>query len=145
MPLILFRLLSYFTPSLKSFIGLLPSFLFFVKVPFVAISHLTLPPLTFFIVLLRRAPMSQHRLTPYVGVSFFSIFFIVDLLLFSFRLYRLAERFRSMPWFFQTALVHLGYSLFRLLPPNGKESSLFIPSFSLFFAVSLRPLRRSFG
>ena len=46
---ILFRLLFYFTPSLKSFIGLLPSFLFFVKVPFVTISHLTVPPLTFFI------------------------------------------------------------------------------------------------
>lgn len=46
---ILIRLLFYFTPSLKSFIGLLPSFLFFVKVPFVTISHLTVPPLTFFI------------------------------------------------------------------------------------------------
>ena len=43
-----FRLLFYFTPSICWFIGLLPSFLFFVKVPFVAISHLILPPLTFF-------------------------------------------------------------------------------------------------
>ena len=42
------RLLFYFTPPICWFIGLLPSFLFFVKVPFVAISHLILPPLTFF-------------------------------------------------------------------------------------------------
>lgn len=38
----------YFTPSICWFIGLLPRFLFFVKVPFVTISHLTVPPLTFF-------------------------------------------------------------------------------------------------
>ena len=88
-----------------------------------------------------RAPMPQHRLTPYVGVSFFSIFFIVDLLLFTFRRYRLAERFRSMfrvsqrTWFTDT--LFLGFCL-----QMGRNHRFSYPPFFYFFAVSLRPLCR---
>ena len=151
------RIFSYLHSSHITFIGLLPLFIFFVKVPFGrGINHF------------RRTSFNKisNHFRPLVGRDLRVRRSIPVLFNFSrsynghctvppFHLFPASFvprlRFPSKPRFFSLrALAQvLGYFYIRRLPPNGKESSLFVPSFLVFFrripTALCQPSLLSFG
>ena len=121
-----------------TFIGLLPRFLFFVKVPFRRWdrNHRSVPPLTNFLNLCRPPVGRDLRIRRSIPVLFsFSRSYNGHCRVPPFHLFPVSLvprlRFPSIAEaFFTTSFLVLGFS-FRLPPPNGKESSLFVPSFLL--------------